>query len=349
MDRQDKKTSFLVFSDDFGEHPSSCQHLFEYISAEYPVLWVNTIGLRDPTLSLRDIHKAGSKLFRMLASSLRQNRRPDQLRHDIITAPNACDFIGVFDESRSVYYCVDDFSEWPGMNQDFVAPMERELIDRCGVLVSTSTALIERMEARGRSAHLLTHGVDADLYASYRGDEHALLQHIPRPRIGYFGLFDERSDQQLLAEIAASMPEVSFVITGPVETGTSRLTALDNFYFTGAVPYGELPSMAHGFDICMLPYRVNKLTNAIQPLKLKEYIATGKPVISTPIREARALSAFIDLAESAEQWIALIARHLAGKGSRSSADTERFLDQESWSAKATEFLHHCLRASDKSA
>jgi glycosyltransferase involved in cell wall biosynthesis len=267
----------------------------------------------------------------------------------VITAPNACDFIGAFDESRSVYYCVDDFSEWPGMNHDFVAPMERELIDRCDVLVATSTALIERMEARGRSAHLLTHGVDVAAFVSYRGDEHALLRHIPRPRIGYFGLFDERSDQELLIEIARSMPEVSFVVTGPVETGTSQLTAFDNVYFTGAVPYAELPSLAQGFDICMLPYRVNKLTNAIQPLKLKEYIATGKPVISTPIREARALSAFIDLAESTEEWISLISRHLTGKVSCRSADADRFLDQESWSAKATEFLHHCLRTSGKSA
>lgn len=384
--------AFLVFSDDYGKHPSSCQHLFQHIPKNHQVLWVNTIGMRNPNLTMRDISKIFTKIGGMLRSLLggrnrsaagnfdslvdsniavcqpfmlpyanigifrainrisvtrHVNKKLAQLKLEepvmVITAPNACDLIGAFGESRVVYYCVDEFSEWPGVQKELVASMESQLLDLCDVFVATSTKLLNKFDRPGRTSLLLTHGVDAELFADSTLSEHDLLANIPKPRVGYFGLFDDRSDQDLLYEVATNMTDVSFIITGSTETDVSRLTSLANMYFTGSVPFLEVPKIAAGFDICMLPYKLNDLTDAIQPLKFKEYIATGKPIVSTPIREARGLADYIGLAADADEWTALIRRYMDGYHPASDAQRHSFLQDESWTSKAERFLDHCLR------
>ncbi|PLX88214.1 MAG: hypothetical protein C0618_04750 [Desulfuromonas sp.] len=376
--------SFLVFSDDWGEHPSSCQHLFKIIAQSYPVLWVNTVGLRTPRPTRGDLRKAVTKVKKMFAAesaatSLQEydgnldvlqpvmlpfagNRAVQAFNRQqvvsavkkkmrvreqsapimVITAPNAHDYIGHCGESRCVYYSVDDFSEWPGLDKDLVARMETELIRKADRYVATSQLLIDRIAAQGGSALLLTHGVDVDFFAQMSSEEHPLLKQIPHPRVGYFGLFDDRSDCDLLAEVAARLPDVSFVVTGEVQGRSARLEALDNFYFTGPVPYRQLPAVAEGFSVCMLPYKINRLTDAIQPLKIKEYLATGKPVISTPLKETLKLSDYLENAATAEQWQQTIRSALKGVPEQQRAARQAFLSSESWQEKSRLFLRQCL-------
>jgi glycosyltransferase involved in cell wall biosynthesis len=202
---------------------------------------------------------------------------------------------------------------------------------------------MENFKKHGKRPTLLTHGVDVDLFTNPHIEEHALLGAIPKPRVGYFGLFDDRSDQDLLHNLALLKPDVSFVITGGIETDISRLQDLKNVYFTGSIPYVEVPAMAKGYDICMLPYKLNKLTDAIQPLKFKEYFATGKPVISTPINEARNLADYVDVASSAEEWATTIQSYLDGESPRNQENRQLFLQGESWKEKSEQFLNLCLR------
>src|SRR5208283_5183942 len=136
----------------------------------------------------------------------------------VTTVPNACDCIGRCGESGVIYYCVDDFTEWPGLAQKLVRKMEDELIEKSDRLIATSQKLFDRLSKSGKPAYLLTHGVDTEFFQQNIAREHALLDGISRPRVGYYGLFDERSDHALLAELALRMPDVSFVITGRVES-----------------------------------------------------------------------------------------------------------------------------------
>ena len=298
--------SFLVFSDDWGEHPSSCQHLFWRISKEHKVLWVNTIGMRNPKPALSDFEKAISKVRKMfqghdlsgksvpgegviacqpamlpfirlplvrrinrssVIKSVRSNLSRLDMRGPILvtTVPNACDYIGKCGESRVVYYCVDDLAEWPGLDNKKIREMEEELIQKSDVSIATSHKLYEKLSRSGRPAYLLTHGVDLEFFRQTVAREHALLDPVSKPRVGYFGLFDERSDHGLLAEVAARMPDVSFVITGRVESDVLRQKKVRNVHFTGSVPYMELPAMVRGWDVLMLPYVMNDLTDAISP------------------------------------------------------------------------------------
>ena len=196
------------------------------------------------------------------------------------------------------------------------------------------------MSHHGKQPYLLTHGANHELFSGAE-NEHPLLRKIPKPRIGYFGLFDERLDIGLLESTAKKMSHLSFVIVGPVETNVSELHRLPNIFFPGAIPYEELPAMAKGWDICMLPYRRNRLTEAIQPLKIKEYLATGKPVISTPIAEACNLREYVHLAENEEQWLDGIQQLLQGLPAANLEKRRQFLAKESWQQKADIFFRLC--------
>jgi glycosyltransferase involved in cell wall biosynthesis len=374
--------SFLVFSDDFGEHPSSCQHIFRHAPNHSPVLWVNTVGMRLPQLTARDFHKAVLKVKRMMYGSdsctneyavsqiyvsqplmlpilnvpgiqsvnklsVRStvNRQLTKLGITspvvVVTAPNASNYLGLFKKRRTVYYCVDDFAEWPGLNKELVKQMDADMIRKSDIVVATSQKLFERLSARGKEVRLLTHGVDYEFFVSAPEEEHPLLRKVPKPRVGYFGLFDNRSNQDLIKETAQKMPDVSFVITGEIETDISGLKKNKNVYFTGSIPYKELPAMAKGWDVCMLPYKLNKLTDAIQPLKIKEYLATGKPVISTPIQEARKLDKYVVIAEIPDKWEKNIRLLLRGPSMEREEERSKFLEAESWVHKAEQFFEIC--------
>jgi glycosyltransferase involved in cell wall biosynthesis len=375
--------SFIVFSDDWGEHPSSCQHLFRHLLARHTVIWVNTIGMRTPRFSLADLKKIVRKVSKMFMrrvpdaardatapqpqvcqpfmlpfssiaavrrfnrySVLRQVRRVARaanVRRPVVvtTVPNACDYVDGFDAARIVYYCVDDFSQWPGLEHALVRDMEASLIAKADLLIATSRNLFTKLSAGGRKVHLLTHGVDLELFSQEAPREHACLAAIPAPRAGYFGLFDQRSDQALLAAVARANPGISFVITGPVATDTALLRACPNIHFTGPLPYLELPALIKGLDVLFIPYVVDPFTDSISPLKLKEYLVTGKPVVVTPIAEARLQPDFLSLAATAAEWQHALQAALTADRSTRRVAVRAALAGESWANKAGVFEGLC--------
>ena len=381
---------FIVFSDDWGEHPSSSQHLFRHIVERHPVLWVNTIGMRNPTLSLADLRKVWRKASRMLGAGrapaatpekhaplpallrvcqpfmlpfsssgfVRRFNRRSVLRAVsdaanefmparcvvVSTVPNACDYVDAFKAERVVYYCVDDFSQWPGLEHDLVRNMERQLIDKSDVLVATSRNLQSKLAGYGLPLHLLNHGVDLDLFSVEPDHVHPSLAVIPAPRAGYFGLIDERSDQRLLSQLADRMPDVSFVFTGPVATSVDELARKPNVHFTGAVPYAQLPSIVKGLSVLMLPYVVNDFTASISPLKLKEYLATGRPVICTPMAEALHQQPYVTIADGVEAWVAAVRAGLSADIDQRRQQAKQLLAGESWREKAATFAALCAGA-----
>lgn len=374
---------FIVFSDDWGEHPSSCQHLFRRIARSHRVLWVNTIGMRNPSLRWGDFRKAVKKVRKMffrsdgLGGNLNSSGnisvcQPPMLPYSnfkwvrllnrffvktvvsgrleklsisdpvlVTTVPNASDYLGFLGEKLTVYYCVDDFAEWPGMNKEFVQSQERKLVNKADVFVATSDELYERLSIYRKPTYLLTHGVDLDLFSTATSCEHECLNGIPRPRVGYLGLFDKRSDQTMLVETSKRLPDYSFVITGPVDVDISLLKALPNIYFTGAVSYEDLPSVAKGLDVLFLPYLVNKLTRSISPLKLKEYLATGKPIVSTPLAEVFKAKDYIFIGSSVDEITDAITHCLVAPISECIEKKRSYLQQENWQVKADQLVEIC--------
>ena len=374
-----KRPCFLVFSDDWGEHPSSCQHLFKHIVKEYPVVWVNTVGMRLPRLCKQDALKAIKKLKKMFLTAsqgkpqkklppnlsvlqpfmlpynkgvfrefnkrsvietVRKELKRRGLQNPILvtTVPNACDYIGAFDEKKVVYYCVDDFANWPGHEKDLVLQMEEELISKTDIFVAVSEKLYLKLKKIQRPTFFLPHGVDLKSFQFCSETNHFDL--IPRPRIGYVGLIDERIDWDLIDFLSESLSNVYFVFVGKIET--NNIIEKKNIIFYPPVPYKEVPSILKSLDALILPYLVNDFTQTLSPLKLKEYLASGKPIVGVPLNEIKKWEPFLKVAQTPEEWLTYLKEALSEERNAILPDLYKRLSSEDWLSKAKEFLEICL-------
>jgi glycosyltransferase involved in cell wall biosynthesis len=377
-----RNPDFLVFSDDWGEHPSSCQHIFRHIAKNHRVLWVNTIGMRNPTLSWTDARKVvvkASKMFGkkresaneantenltvcqpfMLPGSRSRAVRRFNARsvagkvqtlldrldiHDpvvVATVPNASEYPELLEGRKTIYYCVDDFSLWPGLDADGVREMEARLIERANSIIAVSDTLFHRLAKYGKPTHLLTHGVDLEMFSIPATSEHALIEKIAKPRVGFFGLIDGRMNWDLIEPLARRMPKVSFVFAGPADATAGELPRVHNIHYVGNINYHDLPRFIAGVESLILPYRTGELSESISPLKLKEYVATGKPVVSTPIAEARRWSDVIWNASTVAEWVMALNSVVGQAPNHHRLVDDQRLSQESWKHKADEFLEIC--------
>ena len=377
-----RRPDFLVFSDDWGEHPSSCQHIFRHIAKDHRVLWVNTIGMRNPTLSWTDARKVFVKVSKMFGKT-REPAAPGRERNITVcqpfmlpgsrsravrafnarsvtrtvstmmaslgmddpifvtTVPNASEYSELLHGRKVVYYCVDDFSLWPGLDSDVVREMEARLIARADCLIAVSDTLFQRLSRSGKPARLLTHGVDLEMFSTAVVSELPCLSNIPRPRVGFFGLIDGRMDWELLIPLAKRMPEASFVFAGPVDASAGELPRVENIHFVGRVAYRELPEFVAGLESLILPYRTGALAEALSPLKLKEYLATGRPIVISPIGEAQQWSGAMSIASTVEEWSDALRSGRRGGNLTEHSRVIIDLSRDSWEQKSLEFQEMC--------
>lgn len=368
---------FVVFSDNWGAHPSSCQHLFRRIVADHPVIWVNTV-MRWPRPSAADLAKVAGKLRGWLAPAqapaagpaprvlnpvlwpgwgLAPERRLNarriagalaapMARRDVdrwvllTTIPVVADVFDALPAAAKVYYCVDEYAEWPGHGKDVMTAQEARLLERVDLVVATSRHLQRRKTRPGRATELLTHGVDVAHFAGGHGGKARLAEMGVDPArrvVGFFGLLDERIDPDLVIAVARARPDDVFLFVGPRAADMGRLEAVPNVRLLPPVPYAELPCLASGFDVAWLPYRINALTVNIHPLKLKEYLALGCPVLSTPLPEVADLAGHVTVAAGADACAAALAAWAQAPPSPADA-TRAFVQSQSWEAKAAQLL-----------
>jgi glycosyltransferase involved in cell wall biosynthesis len=255
----------------------------------------------------------------------------------ITTLPTAAEMVGACGERVSIYYCVDDFTRWPGMDGRLLCDLEAKLLAKVDLVVAASTKLQQTRSNGRRPTRLLTHGVDVEHFASVGRVPPALaVADIRGPVVGYFGLVDERCDLGLIAELARRLGDVTFLLIGPWRVRPDPVSALENVRIVGGVPYDELPAYLAPVSVLLLPYLRDELAESLNPLKLKEYLATGLPVVATDLPEVRALSRFVTIVNEPGECAEAIRRALSG--SRPAApELKEFLAGESWDAKAEQF------------
>ena len=229
-------------------------------------------------------------------------------------APDVSYLLGRFGEERSVYYCVDDFASFTGYDRRQVLRDETDLCLRVDLVVTTSRALYEAKKALNPNTILVTHGVDHAHFAR------ALSNHlpspkdmavIPRPRIGFFGLIRDWLDLDLLAAVARRRCDWHFVFIGDSMADLSRCRGLANVHFLGRRRYEDLPAYCKQFDVGLIPFKINELTRAVNPIKLREYLAAGLPVVSTPLPEVLYYRPLVRVADTAEGMVAAVESALA--------------------------------------
>ncbi|MBA4791729.1 MAG: glycosyltransferase [Rhizobiales bacterium] len=307
----------VVFGEDWGGHPSSTQHIVGHLLRRHPVLWVNSIGLRRPRLTAHDIARAWRKLTaaaapaaprpavplpdglkvvspfalpwpgsrlaeringQLLGRRLRPLLSEAGMARPILWAslPSAVAAVGHLGERAVVYYCGDDFGALSGVDHAPVLDMERRLVERADLVIAASAELAHRFPAH--KTHLVPHGVDLDLFARPAPRAPDLPE---GPVAGFYGSISDWLDLPMLAAAARALPDWCFVFVGPVRTDVSLLEALPNVRFLGARPHAALPSYVQHWTVSLIPFLDTPQIRACNPLKLREYLASGTPVAAT--------------------------------------------------------------------
>lgn len=187
-----------------------------------------------------------------------------------------------------VYDCMDELSSFAGAPPG-LRDAERALLRRAGVVFTGGRSLYEAKKQLHQNIHSFPSSVDVDHFIAARSSnfpEPADQADLPHPRIGFFGVLDERLDRDLIAGIANLRPQYHFVLLGPVvKIEPSSLPQTRNIHYLGQKSYAELPQYLGGWDVAMLPFARNDATRYISPTKTPEYLAGGRPVVSTSITD----------------------------------------------------------------
>ena len=191
------------------------------------------------------------------------------------------------DTSAVIYDCMDELSKFR-FAPERLLDLEQELIGRADLVFTGGASLYEAKKDRHPSVHCFPSSVDRPHFAKARRElpqpaDQAELKH---PRLGFYGVIDERFDIDLLREVADMRPDWSFVMVGPVvKIGEDELPRAANIHYVGGKTYEQLPTYLSGWDVALMPFAMNDSTQFISPTKTPEYLSGGKPVVSTPIRD----------------------------------------------------------------
>lgn len=201
--------------------------------------------------------------------------------------PTALRFSDHLSPEAVVYDCMDELSAFKNADPELPA-LERALLRRAQLVLTGGQSLYEAKKHSHHNIHPLPSSVDVDHFATARhiSNQPADQQHIPHPRLGFFGVLDERLDTHLLAGIADAKPEWNLIMIGPVvKIDPADLPRRANIHYLGPKSYTELPRYIAGWDVALLLFARNEATRFISPTKTPEYLAAGKPVVSTSIRD----------------------------------------------------------------
>jgi glycosyltransferase involved in cell wall biosynthesis len=166
--------------------------------------------------------------------------------------------------------------------------LEQELIDKADIVFTGGSSLYEAKKDRHTNVHCFPSSVDRCHFAKARARQFdpADQEDLPKPRLGYYGVIDERFDTELLAKVAELRPDWSFVVVGPVvKIAEEDLPRRHNIHYLGSKTYDQLPCYLSGWDVALMPFAMNESTQFISPTKTPEYLAGGKPVVSTPVKD----------------------------------------------------------------
>ncbi len=202
--------------------------------------------------------------------------------------PMALEHAGHVRSAGVVFDCMDELAAFHGAPPR-IREYERELFRRADVVFTGGQSLHDVKRGQHGNVHLFTSSVDAAHFKRARAGDLAVpddQRRIGRPRLGYFGVIDERIDRDLVARIADSRPDWNVVMVGPVvKIDPAELPRRPNVHYLGPKGYDELPAYIAGWDVAIMPFSINDATRYISPTKTLEYLAAGRPVVSTPIRD----------------------------------------------------------------
>ena len=319
---------------------------------------VEGVDIHSPLLLPYPYSRAASAInTRLLSRAVRRwLRKGDRAPLIVITflpTPLARVLIDALAPALVVYYCIDRLAESsPGARR--LIESEPKLLAEADLVLVTSSGLYEYAAANcARQVEMLPSGVRIEDFENARDGQSsrpAAFDGITGPVIGFVGSLRQSTDLALLAETAALAPDLTFMLVGPAFVDLGALRALPNVRITGAVPHPEVMGYMVRFDAGVLPYRNDLFTAHIMPVKLKEYLAAGLPVVSTPLPEVERFAAehpgTIAFASGARAFVDALRAAIAETSSAdalSRAGVARAYDWKSQTARMSELMESALR------
>ncbi|MEG4627262.1 glycosyltransferase family 1 protein [Microcoleus sp. w1-18aA5] len=266
--------------------------------------------------------------------------RSAEISHYILWyyTPMAVSFTNHLKPLAVVYDCMDELSAFQGAHPDLKAN-ENQLLKRASVVFTGGHNLYEAKQHQHPNIHAFPSSIEKEHFATARNlsQEPVDQKDIPHPRLGFYGVIDERMDIELLGGIAQARPDWHLVIIGPVaKIDPTTLPTHPNIHYLGGKSYQELPAYLGGWDIAMLPFAINESTKFISPTKTPEYLAAGKPVISTPIRDVvrpYGENGLVRIASNSEEFVACAEEILSESSdvhTKWLSEVDAFLADNSW-------------------
>jgi len=375
--------NIVCFAKDWSDNPTSANHVMKMLARNNRVLWLNSIATRTPNLSSsNDLRKIGRKMkdlvrgpfeaapglnvyspivlpFPHSRAAVRANR---QILRSTVSAlrrrlgmrdfqlwsflPSAVEYVGQLGESLVVYYCTDEWSEFKSVDGTRMAALERDMCSKADLVFATSQQLVERKRLHNPETHLASHGVDHAHFSKALEPSTVVpsdVAGLPHPVVGFFGLLEYWYDIDLFAYLAERRPDWSIVVIGPEKVDCSRLRQYPNVHLLGYKAYEELPGYCKAFDVGLCPFVTNELTRNVNPIKLREYLSAGLPVVSTGIPEIQNYNAWCSNAVGPADFLAHCERVLAEDTPRLRRARSASMADETWERKVADLGAHIGR------
>lgn len=368
----------LCFGHDWTGDPLSKTHLMRLTARKNRVLWINSIGYRKPTASARDMKRIADKLKKFTErvrevepnifvlgplaipiydSPVVQRINRELLRLQILAAMRSLRFkrplsfvfnptgsvvTGSLGEDKIIYYCVDEFTAYSDAGTRGLVELEEKLLRRADLVVVSAESLRRSKSKYNPRIELVRHGVQWAKFRTALDPETKVpddIASLPKPVIGYFGLMaDDWIDIPLLSKVAQRFSQGSLVLLGKVTTDMGEVTRHPNVKLLGRKPFESLPAYCKGFDVALNAFPINDVTLNANPLKVREYLAAGLPVVSSRIPEVEVLGDLVHIGDGHEQILEQIEIALKDPGPKASRSDA--MKDESWEGRFEELRRH---------
>jgi glycosyltransferase involved in cell wall biosynthesis len=375
-----KGQSIVCFAKDWEEDPTSNNHVMRMLAKHNRVLWLNSLGMRKPNISSgRDLRKIWNKMkyftrgpkqvekglwvFTPLVMPFPHSRiaimvniwilritlaflrnRLDMHKFQLWTfLPNTNDYVGKLGESNAVYYCIDEWSHFSYLDGNKMAEMEEQLCKKSDIVFVTAHSLFERKRQFNPQTYLALHGVDYAHFSKTLSEDTKIdpeLVHLSRPVLGFFGLIHEWIDLDLIAYLANHRPDWNIVMIGKVQVDVTCLSKYPNVYFLGRRPYRDLPKYCRGFSVGLIPFKVNDLTVHVNPIKLREYLSAGLPVVSTNLPEVQYYNKYCFVARSYDDFLKGVEVAIKNNSEKAAQERSSAMKGENWEQKVMDLSAH---------
>jgi len=216
-----------------------------------------------------------------------------------VSLPTSVDYLDLFNKAPCVYYCGDDFNSLAGVDHQFVSKKEAELIRKSSYIFTASEKLLDKFPSA--KAVSIPHGVNFSLFSEQVNSIPGDLP-LGRPIAGFYGSISTWLDQDLLVQTIKALPQWRFVFVGKIDCDVNKLQQFSNVYFLGSKPHTDLPKYIQNWNVAILPFVNNKQIQMCNPLKLREYLASGTPIVTTDFNALNGYRKYLQIANIAKPF-----------------------------------------------